>query len=259
MQSVLPARGTRRTRLARVPRGFPSRSIRAGRIAPRRMESTASTPPASTSGSRLLPPVPGPISSTPNTSESFRNVRPLQTAFASNGLVSKRRRGTMVDSKSEATVRYGAVDMERASSLDAVQKENSFHHPRPLREVVETAMAERSFSKKSVAVMPDTPVKPSFAMSEAASAARVHRRGRSMGGPFPSRSPLFPTPPRSTYFNAPGTEAPRASTRCSALGTRSRSTSGRRRRRSRSALWRRASQPMRGTGSRRKAYLRTSL
>lgn len=174
------------------------------------MESTASTPPASTSGSRLLPPVPGSISSTPNTSESFRNVRPLQTAFASNGLVSKRRRGTMVDSKSEATVRYGAVDMERASSLDAVPKENSFHHPRPLREVVETAMAERSFSKKSVAVMPDTPVKPSFAMSEAASAARVHRRGRSMGGPFPSRSPLFPTPPRSTYFHAPGTEAPRA-------------------------------------------------
>lgn len=57
-------------------------------------------------------------------------------------------------------------------------------------------MADRSFNvsrRPETAVMPDTPVKPMIGISEVAKSARTHRRGCSMGGAFPSKSPLFPT------------------------------------------------------------------
>lgn len=137
-----------------------------------------------------------------------------------------------IDVAHSGTGNVEGVDMERASSLDvlrpiqprdppAMPSRDSLLHGRPLREVVETAMADRSFTKKSQAVMPDTPMKPAFSMSEAASAARTHRRGRSMGGAFPSRSPLFPTPPKTSFsatFHMPNTEAPRARTAAHGFG-----------------------------------------
>ena len=137
-----------------------------------------------------------------------------------------------IDVAHSGTGNVEGVDMERASSLDvlrpiqprdppAMPSRDSLLHGRPLREVVETAMADRSFTKKSQAVMPDTPMKPAFSMSEAASAARTHRRGRSMGGAFPSRSPLFPTPPQTSFsatFHMPNTEAPRARTAAHGFG-----------------------------------------
>lgn len=193
------------------------------------MDRVATPPAAGTDAGRLLVPMHPPVSTTPNTSESFRNVRPLQTAFTSNGLVSKRRRSTLTDTKSAVDMTptwsgsgsSDATDLGRTASLDGLRplqpaaptlpSRESLLHGRPLREVVETAMADRSFTKKSQ-TMPDTPMKPAFSMSEAASAARTHRRGRSMGGAFPSRSPLFPTPPKTSLSGTlpvPSTEAPR--------------------------------------------------
>ncbi|WFC97658.1 non-specific serine/threonine protein kinase [Malassezia yamatoensis] len=166
---------------------------------------------------------------TPNTSETFRNVRPLQTAFTSNGLVSKRRRSMLPNTKSAVDVLRpstsiaGQPEIERTSSLHVLQpfppqtyssmpNQENFSHGRPLREVVETAIADRSSVKKPHKAMPDTPMKPAFTMTDASSVHRTHRRGRSMGGALPTRSPLFPTPPRTSFSGmlpVPNTEAPR--------------------------------------------------
>ncbi|PKI85619.1 non-specific serine/threonine protein kinase [Malassezia vespertilionis] len=167
---------------------------------------TTSTPPAGASGSRLQPPAHTHSAVTPNTSETFRNVRPLQAAFTSNGLVSKRRRSALSDAAFGAGIPFGPQSVARTASYDTLRaasapskdifpSHSSFMNARPLRVVVETALADRTNERKAQpATMPDTPMKPTFTMSEAASGAKTHRRGRSMGGPFPSRAPLFPTP-----------------------------------------------------------------
>ncbi|KOS14967.1 wee protein kinase [Malassezia pachydermatis] len=85
--------------------------------------------------------------------------------------------------------------------------ESSTQQARPLREVVEAAMADRSFNvsrQPAIHVMPDTPMKPSFGMTTAATSVRMHRRGRSMGAPFPARSPLFPATPKDPFANVGG-------------------------------------------------------
>ncbi|WFD30150.1 non-specific serine/threonine protein kinase [Malassezia sp. CBS 17886] len=177
----------------------------------------AATPSPSES-SRLLP-TGGSLAHTPATSESFRNVRPLQAAFASSGLVSKRRRG-LVSGMSSTTdlslahedVSHTSLDMPRTGSqsisASGCPSRDSFHG-RALRDVVESAMADRSFNMERQscgATMPDTPMKPMF--TEAKSSARVHRRGCSMGGVFPSRTPLFPTPLPKSSVSATSLEAP---------------------------------------------------
>lgn len=159
---------------------------------------------------------------TPNMSTTYRNVRPLQTAFMSSGLVSKRRRSFLpeLQTYSRESTHTGDESSQRMESMrsapslaslsvDSHQSHlphhtHAFHHashqPRPLREVVEAAMADRSFNvsrRPAAAVMPDTPMKPSAGMTEVAKSARMHRRGCSMGGAIPSMSPLFATMPKS--------------------------------------------------------------
>lgn len=146
---------------------------------------------------------------TPNTSVSFRNVRPLQTAFKTNGLVSKKRRSLGGDVSLSDICRSGndsdakGPEPMRSAPLLSVSEAGADQPAvmaRPLREVVEAAMANRSFSAACphhAATMPDTPMKPSFGMNTAATTVRMHRRGCSMGGAFPSHSPLFLTSQRS--------------------------------------------------------------
>ncbi|WFD19361.1 non-specific serine/threonine protein kinase [Malassezia caprae] len=162
------------------------------------------TPP-----STAMEPVPPVQTSTPNTSVSFRNVRPLQTAFKTNGLVSKKRRSLGSDLSLSDICRPGnetdarGLEPMRSAPLLSVSQAATDEPPamaRPLREVVEAAMANRSFNvacPQHAATMPDTPMKPSLAMSSAATTVRMHRRGRSMGGAFPPRSPLFLSSQRS--------------------------------------------------------------
>ena len=140
-------------------------------------------------------------SMTPNMSATYRNVRPLQTAFVSSGLVSKRRRDLLPELRSSDNLRAEAATsqgMESTRSVPSIASlsADASQSARPLREVVEAAMADRSFNvsrRPPAAVMPDTPVKPMMGMSEAVRSARMHRRGCSMGGAFPSKSPLFQT------------------------------------------------------------------
>lgn len=153
--------------------------------------------------------------STPNTSVSFRNVRPLQTAFKTNGLVSKKRRSLGGDISFSDLCRSGhdtdakGIEPLRSAPLLSISGTGAEAPPaiaRPLREVVEAAMANRSFNvscPQNAATMPDTPMKPAFGVTTAATTVRMHRRGRSMGGPFPPRSPLFLPSQRSPPVSMP--------------------------------------------------------
>ena len=140
------------------------------------------------------------VGATPNTSASFRNVRPLQTAFVSNGLVSKKRRSDGATDENGVRARSAHED---SNSFEAAGVRDAFQHARPLREVVEAAMADRSFNvSRSSLTMPDTPMKPMA--SDLSSSVRMHRRGRSMGGAFPLRpSSLFSSTPKPTSAAAP--------------------------------------------------------
>lgn len=119
-------------------------------------------------------------------SQSFRNVRPLQTAFTSTGLVSKKRR---------ADVRPGGESDPDSSCTNEGNISHVPHsvtragnHALPLRDVFKAAK-ENTNSRGHA--MPDTPMKPNASFEARAS---MHRRGVSMGSTLPSRSPLFSAP-----------------------------------------------------------------
>lgn len=136
-------------------------------------------------------------------SKSFRNVRPLQTAFASTGLVSKRRRADVrfnVDSDAESPGTHEA-DTSHVPNSAA----NAGNHTLPLRDVFEAAQANSHVRSN---VMPDTPMKPSASCGARAS---MHRRGVSMGSTTVSKAPLFsaPGPSSPIYISQNSSARPR--------------------------------------------------
>ena len=161
------------------------------------------TPSPGRGGARSPPALPA-SGSIPSTTENFRNVRPLQTAFTSNGLVSKRRRGVsenklLDDSQLPSMSSSGTLraNTSLGSPPSGLPSRNSFGNALPLRDVVQAAQANVAFQsghRRHPATMPDTPMKPSPSMADTSTKVRSHRRGTSMGGPFPSRAPLFGTP-----------------------------------------------------------------
>ena len=160
------------------------------------------TPSPGRGGARSPPALPA-SGSIPSTTENFRNVRPLQTAFTSNGLVSKRRRGVsenklLDDSQLPSMSSSGTLraNTSLGSPPSGLPSRNSFGNALPLRDVVQAAQANVAFQsghRRHPATMPDTPMKPSPSMADTSTKVRSHRRGTSMGGPFPSRAPLFGT------------------------------------------------------------------